>query len=90
MANETAEALDRMTGGDPGLAAAAMLYANAYHDAPDAVIGMLCVTQGIILERVSDLHTMMMQIKPFVDDPETFRAALMENVPEPFRSLLGM
>jgi hypothetical protein len=82
----TSEALDTMTGGDAGLTAAAMLYASAYEESPAAVIGMLCVTQGILLERVSELHTTLMQVKPFLDDP----SALLDSIPAPLRAMLGV
>lgn len=87
---DTAVALDRMTGGDPGLAAAAMLYATAFAESPEAVVGMLCVTQGILLERIADLHGVLMQVKPYLDDPALINNALLDNLPPAFRAMLGV
>lgn len=83
-------ALVQMTGNDRGLVAAAMLYASAYEENPAAVIGMLCVTQGIILQRVSETHAAFMEIhsrvKPVIDDP----SIILASVPEPLRAMLGL
>jgi len=84
------EALETLTGGDPALMQAAMLYATAYENSPAAVIGMLCVTQGIILQRVTEMHEVVMpamdRIKPIVDDPSVILASL----PPTLRAMLGM
>jgi hypothetical protein len=81
-----AEALETMTGGDHALAAAAMLYASAYEENPAAVIGMLCVTQGILLQQVSELHEVLMQIKPVLDNP----SVLLDSIPPSLRAMLGV
>lgn len=80
-----------ITGGDVKMMGLADMYAEAYRDDPAATVGLLCVSQQVLLLHIGRLVDVINKLEPVAEKAVGLMAdpqAALANVPEPWRTVI--